>query len=409
MALVTRAPALDVCHMILVPTYSPCSLRGDALLIDRKLHTGICEYVEGLGCAVTVLAPALSASDRLMDGVELQVASLPYRVAPVDCDGSFRVRDVDRARVRALVREADLVYGVGFGVAGLARRLKTPYVAVAEYNWRTQVVFAQASVAGPLRRAVRAARAWLRFRGDVRDRRLARAVHCNGFPVYEECARINPERLLYLDSRMTAGGVIAEATLSERLARVGAGRRPRLLFSGRFTPGKGVMDAVEVGVLLAQRGVDFEFDFYGQGSEGARMRDRVRAAGLQDHIHIHDPIPFPELMTRAQTYDVFLCCHLQDDPSCTYLEASGAGLPIVGYGNRMWSAFAAAACNGVVTQLSSPASLADAVAALLGDHDRLAAFAWRSRAFALDHCFEREFDKRIGALKRLVVELGIRG
>ena len=52
--------------------------------------------------------------------------------------------------------------------------------------------------------------------------------------------------------------------------------------------------------------------------------------------------------------------------------------------------------------------LADAVAALLGDHDRLAAFAWRSRAFALDHCFEREFDKRIGALKPLVVELGIR-
>ena len=130
MALVPRAPALDVCHMILVPTYSPCALRGDALLIDRKLHTGICEYVEGLGCAVTVLAPALSASDRLMDGVELQVASLPYRVAPVDCDGSFRVRDVDRARVRALVREADLVYGVGFGVAGLARRLKTPSVAV---------------------------------------------------------------------------------------------------------------------------------------------------------------------------------------------------------------------------------------------------------------------------------------
>ena len=71
-------------------------------------------------------------------------------------------------------------------------------------------------------------------------------------------------------------------------------------------------------------------------------------------------------------------------------------------------AFAAAARNGVVTPLSSPALLADAVAALLSDHDRLAAFAWRSRAFALDHCFEREFDKRIAALKSLVVELGIR-
>ena len=56
--------------MILVPTYSACAIRDGSAYIDRKFHTGICEYVDGLGHEVTVLAPVLSPSERLMDGVE---------------------------------------------------------------------------------------------------------------------------------------------------------------------------------------------------------------------------------------------------------------------------------------------------------------------------------------------------
>ena len=391
--------------MILVPTYSACAIRDGAAYIDRKFHTGICEYVDGLGYGVTVLAPEMSSTERLMDGVELSLATLPYRIEQVRCDRNHRVARADRERVHALVREACLIYGIGFGVSRIARRYGTPYVAVAEYNWQTQRTFSQAGVAGSLRRLVRAARAWLRFRAEVQDRRGARAVHCNGFPVYEECRSMNADRLLYLDSRMTAEGVIGEAALADRLAALAAGRRPRLLFSGRFEPAKGVMDAVEVGALLAALGVDFDFDFYGQGVEVTSMGERVQAAGLQERVKIYQPIPFPKLMDRARTYDLFVCCHLQDDPSCTYLEASGAGLPIAGYGNRMWSAFAEAAKNGVVTPMSSPRSLADAIAALLSDPGRLASCARNSRAFALERCFEREFDNRIEALKPLVPQL----
>ena len=148
--------------MILVPTYSACAIRDGAAYIDRKFHTGICEYVDGLGHGVTVLAPEMSSTERLMDGVELSLATLPYRIEQVRCDRNHRVARADRERVHALVREACLIYGIGFGVSRIARRYGTPYVAVAEYNWQTQRTFSQAGVTGSLRRLVRAARAWLR-------------------------------------------------------------------------------------------------------------------------------------------------------------------------------------------------------------------------------------------------------
>ncbi|MEZ4290401.1 MAG: hypothetical protein R3E53_07630 [Myxococcota bacterium] len=107
----------------------------------------------------------------------------------------------------------------------------------------------------------------------------------------------------------------------------------------------------------------------------------------------------PELVERSAEADLFVCCHVQDDPSCTYLEASGAGLPIAGYGNRMWRHFAAAAGSGVVTPMKRPVALAEAIGDLLAAPDRLATLSRRARAFALEHCFEREFEKRVDAIR----------
>jgi colanic acid/amylovoran biosynthesis glycosyltransferase len=71
----------------------------------------------------------------------------------------------------------------------------------------------------------------------------------------------------------------------------------------------------------------------GRGNLTAEM---LRLAGqLAGKIITRDAVPYAEFVNISRCLDVFVCCHIQIDPPCTYLESYGAGLPIVGYANRM--------------------------------------------------------------------------
>lgn len=74
---------------------------------------------------------------------------------------------------------------------------------------------------------------------------------------------------------------------------------------------------------------------YGQGPLRGEMDRLAGQTAAHGQILIHDTIPYPELFERSRTFGLFVCCHVQGDPSCAYLETFGSGLPIVGYANRM--------------------------------------------------------------------------
>ena len=385
--------------MIILPTYSPCLRQGDDCIVDRKLHTGLCEIAGAVGEDIVVIAPELTSSHRLMDALAIAADQLPYEIASVQCDARYRLAADERARVEGLVKRASFIYGVGFGVPRMARRHGKPYIALAEFDLSTHIAFACDGVNWRMRRWLRSLRAFFRFVGEARDRFGAIAVHCNGYPAMVESRWFHANRLLYLDSRMSEEMVIDEAALEERLKSLMLGRRPRLIYSGRFESTKGALDVIEVGVGLAARGVDFELSLYGRGSQAEQMRARVRAAGLEARIEVQEPVPFPDLVLKSHASDLFLCCHSQGDPSCTYLEASGAGLPIVGYGNRMWRSFLNSAGNGVVCPVGKPDMMVEAIIDILSGHERLVSYARNSREFAIQHSFEREFAKRTAALR----------
>ena len=385
--------------MILLPTFSPCVIADGVLRIDRKFHTGTCLYAESLDAEIVVLAPILGDGDRQMDFIEVPLDQVPYRVETVRCDGNFEPLGTDVDRVAGLVREAGLLYGTGFGTEQHARSLGKTFIPIVEYNLCTQIEVARLPVSGFPRRGVRTVRTLLRTAREVLTLRAAHSIHCNGYPIYDQTRRFHKKCLLYLDSRMGREMVIDASRLEARIASLEGGRRPRLLYSGRYETMKGAMDVVEVGVFLFGEGVDFELDLYGKGDQAEAMRARVEEAGASECIRVHDAIPYPELVERSHDSDLFVCCHVQDDPSCTYLESCGSGLPIAGYGNAMWRPFAAAAHNGLVTPMGKPAALASAIKVLLANREQLAVWARKSRAFALEHAFEAEFEKRISALR----------
>jgi colanic acid/amylovoran biosynthesis glycosyltransferase len=361
------------------------------LHVDRKFHTGMCRFVDKIKAPLISVHPR-SNGRAIMDGIRIPIIELPYGVQTMEVDKHRMPTGFDKLTMARLIRGSSLVYGDGLGAPSMAKQSKVPYILLLEYDLPTRLIQGALDAHGLLRKGVRMARIALRYFLQTRSAMSgAHSIHCNGYPVYEIAKGYNDRCLLYLDSRISTETVISAQDLESRLARKGP---LRLLYSGRYERLKGADAAVEVAVECLRRGLDVEMDCYGQGSLKQRMLE-IAGAHAGYRIRIHDAIPSTELAQVARTCDLFVCCHVQSDPSCTYLESMGAGLPIFGYANRMWKDLCEASGAGVVAPANSPQILANIIERSTADLARMSRCAQK---FSLAHAFDIEHDKRIHAL-----------
>jgi len=372
---------------------NPASLNNGMLTVDRKFHVGMERYAASINAPLLALNPRLQDGQQIMDAVTIPVAKLPYKIETLLTDHMQCVVPADIARQRELIKSSRLVYGGGMNCARVARQCGVPYIMILEYDLATQMTVTASEAPGLARGIRRRLHCALKYFGEiVPDMRHAHSLHCNGYPVYEAAKPHNRNRLLYLDSRMSADMLISEAELRERLARRTA-RPLRLLYSGRYEALKGALDAVKVARECLKLGMDVEMHCYGQGRLKAAMREL--AAGYP--ITIHDAIAYPDLVQISRTFDVFVCCHIQGDPSCTYLESFGAGLPIAGYANRMWRGLCAESKAGFGSSIGSPGKVALSIQSMMKP-GLLETLSLRALDFAKRHRFEIEFQKRVSAI-----------
>jgi glycosyltransferase involved in cell wall biosynthesis len=373
---------------------------GDVLTIDRKFHVGMKDYAENIKAPLVTLHPQAARDASIMDPVELKVSELPYRIVTIPYDDNWRPLPSAIPLLRKEISLARVVYGGGMGAPAIAIACGVPYILILEYDLKTQITATTTQVNG-LRRAIRAMRVtWSYYKAGLPEMRRAHSVHCNGYPIYDVAMRENLNALLYLDSRMSRDMIMPHEELSARLA----GRRGkplRLLYSGRYEPMKGAVDAVKVGLECLAMGIEIEMHCYGQGSLVAEMRELAKRSGSR--IVIHDAVPYPDLVKIARTFDVFVCCHIQNDPSCTYLESFGAGLPIVGYANRMWERLCDTSGAGLCSPIGKPHLVAADVRQLT-NHDTLIGKSVQALDFARAHSYETEHGKRIEALNEILAE-----
>jgi colanic acid/amylovoran biosynthesis glycosyltransferase len=375
--------------------------------INRKFHTGMLEYVRRLPLPLACVLPETRSGQ---DGGEIDVIEVPSHQLPyvVHAVSGTEPSAADLRVLADIVDGSALVYcGTGAGLnlqtARLCRERGVTYAATTEYPRRTELDIMRAETASPLRRLVRSARIRWNYR---RKRELivqAAEVHANGYPSFREAENFGVRQILFFDSRMTAAEIIEPQALESRLESLRSGQRgPRLFYSGRYHPMKGTLDVVYAGIALRGHRQDFRLDLFGDGPLKAEMQRVVQQHDAGDYIAIHEPVPFsPDLIEIARRSDVFLCPHRQGDPSCTYVETFGSGVPIVGYANSMWTPLSAASGAGVVVG-RSPRAMADAVANLLADHERLAEYSRKAREFAAGHVMEKMWDLRCTRLKALL-------
>ncbi len=390
---------------ILVVALCGVEPRSGSILIDRKFHEGMTGYVERLDRPFSCLMPRFSPAEAslAMDMIEIPTSELSYRVNVLEKPilGAESLRIIERSLDGVALVYMGASEDLNLAVASACRRRNIPYAVVSEYTVQTELDIMRANTSSTARRLWREARIHLRKRRRLKHIASAQEVHANGYPTYWELAAANPRRMLFFDTRARADDVIGEAELRERITSR-ANRPPRLIYAGRYHTMKGTLDVIKVGIKLDRLGVDFRLDLYGKGPLREQMESLASQSKAATKIKIHDAVAYrPDLQRIAKQADLFVCCHVQGDPSCTYLEMFACGVPIVGYANEMWSPLARDSGAGEVVAKGDYKALAKTVTQLVGT-SRLEELSLRARDFAAANTMEVAWDRRISHLAALV-------
>jgi glycosyltransferase involved in cell wall biosynthesis len=371
---------------------------GDWLL-PGKFVNGLQAYAERWpGNVVAGLQPGDNRSEDL-DNEWHCPSDLPFELVAVD----FRSL---ATRGDSLLENAVVMGIPHHELHGLARQCRARgsiFVANTELTLRTKLQIARAqSGIGP--RLLKTT-GWLirdHFR-VLREIGTAHGLQCNGTPTHDAYARYSPNPHLYFDSRSTADMLITPGAIDGRLERLTQRKRLNILFSGRLSPIKGAHHLVPMADALRRQGMDFELRIAGDGPLRQKIEQDICAHDLAAQVWCLGTLDFSsELMPMLHgEIDVFVCPHLQGDPSCTYIETMAAGVPIVGYDNEAWHGLHRRSGAGLVIPRKTPAALAEAVSGLAADTTKLSRLSHNARDFAAEHVFEKVFDHRIKHLKSL--------
>jgi glycosyltransferase involved in cell wall biosynthesis len=142
-------------------------------------------------------------------------------------------------------------------------------------------------------------------------------------------------------------------------------------------------------------------DIFGTGRLEDQIKAEIAASGLEQLVSFNGVLDFEtELVPFMRSNcDIYLSCHRQSDPSCTFLETMGCGLAVVGYANEMWSNLNKASGAGWTVPMASVPLLARTIAEADKHRAPLADRMRKARQFAAEHCFEVEFSKRVQHLR----------
>jgi colanic acid/amylovoran biosynthesis glycosyltransferase len=378
--------------ILVIPSLLARRAPGGGLLISNKFLTGLEAYAERWPGKVTSLLRVADGPDLYLDTVEHDPAASPFELGELAWDLAGIDEQLRAASVVVLSEDPQIRR-----IDRLCRRLGVPYVPVLEWDAQTRRQILWQEAPGPLRAAKRVLWAEAGELGRLRSMRAAAGLQCNGTPTFDAYRSRNRRTLLFFDSRITQGMVISEAALEERLAPLLARRPLRLAFSGRLVAIKGADHLPRVAAALARAEVDFTMDICGGGDLTGAIQQDIDRLGLADRVRLRGSLDFERELIPfiSSNTDLFVCCHTQGDPSCTYLETMACGVPIAGYANQALRGIAQRSRAGWSVPTFEPERLAELIVALDRDRVGVASAARAARTFALAHTFERTMQARI--------------
>lgn len=352
-------------------------VRDGVLRTPEKFLSGMRMFAKIFPGDVTLLGPAAHEpdADNLGDTSQhLDELGFACRVVR-DLESGLRESKADVALLSLSDAHAPLV--------GVSRAS----VVAAEHAARSWLAMSVAEQQRPLDR-LRMEVGYRRLENRMR-RIVARAegLHCNGVVAWSSYASHSANPIRVYDSRVS-DSVLARAEL-ERVPSSGA--RLRLGFSGRLTAIKGPQFVIGLTAQLAARGIDATLDVFGDGPMRAELESMAGPA-----VHFHGSVDYEQEWVPwvSRRIDLMVLPHVQPDPSGTYFEAAGLGVPVLAF--RHETSIDLSRHGWVfVSKRRSMESLASAIQDLVSSPALLQTASEAGFAFMREHTFEADFALRV--------------
>ena len=386
--------SLDTCDKLTLVVVSPervSVVNGKAFFLSQKTIEGGIEYAKRWPGNVKML---FDAGSRPQDSASMR------KVVRDDVPFEIVVAPLNSTQIRSTIRSADVrVIALSSHLLHLASETdgaRPRSVLVAENSLRTRWQMIKATTKNPAiraRRLIWEARQESRFRAAVR---LSAGIQCNGSPTYARYCRVNHNALLFFDGRVPHGDMARESDLTRKFEER-KGKPLHLAFSGRLISIKGVEDLLVVAKILKRAGVEFVLSICGEGPLDGKLRQMATEWQLEHNVVFRGYLDFSTELVPflKREIDVFLCCHLQGDPSCTYLETMACGVPIVGYANEAFAGVWRESKGGWLCSLGRPKAMSSIVIELTRKREEIVRRGRDALSFAYEHSVQKTFDRRV--------------
>jgi Glycosyltransferase len=385
-------------NLTILQTLKAKKLPNGEVLLTRKFMEAMAKFISLWPGSITVMMEETQEENDNLDKQIFKLNQLPFQLKIVDFDTITPAQ----LRNQTSVVLATLGYRQNH-ISQVCKEAGIPCIYISEYTLNTRQQIVAVSTTNPL---LRLRRTMWEYQQEQKQRRaiaLADGLQCNGTPTYEAYRSINPSTLLFLDTRITQEMLATVEDIEQRTRSLSKNRPLRLVFSGRLIKMKGADHLLDVAQELKRLGIKFEMFISGAGVLEASMQQTIATSGLGDCVKM---MGVPDFQSEFFPFvkaniDLFICCHRQGDPSCTYIETMSCGVPIVGYANEAFEGIVAQSKAGWLVKMDCPKLLAHKVAQLSRQPAQIKAKSLQALEFARQHTFETTFQARISHINQV--------
>ena len=158
----------------------------------------------------------------------------------------------------------------------------------------------------------------------------------------------------------------------------------KLFSCGRLNVVKGHQDLISAVKHLRDQGVDAHLEIAGQDDDGgsgfhAVLLEKITELGLNEHVTLLGAIDADAVKRKLLEAHIFVLASWHEPLGVAYMEAMSCGVPTVGTNAGGVTELITDGQDGVLVPPKDPVALAEAIAALARDTDRLLALSKAGR------------------------------
>ncbi|NEQ95831.1 MAG: glycosyltransferase [Cyanothece sp. SIO2G6] len=372
---------------------------GDSILFDRKFYDGMLVYKSEWPGTISCIMNKSSGPLPSFGIVRKIISEIPFHLTILNKNEKINYEHIKNASI--VLASGDCFNK--FHVSRLCKINKIKCVYTIEYIPETRYQIIDFEVKNPIIKFRKYIYIWNGERKRISAFKEADGIQASGTAAYNEYHHLN-NCILYFDTRVDGGAMISHDQLEDRLAKLTKNRQLRLGFSGRLIRMKGADHLIKLAGLLKRRNIDFKMTIFGTGDLEAKMMDEINDLKLNSQVSMPGAVDFyNELLPEIKEHiDLYVLLHRQSDPSCTYLETTSCGIPIVGYENKAFSGLLQRADVGWGKQIDDLTGIADAIEFLSKNKELIKEKSRNCITFSLAHDFKSTFQNRILHLRQLV-------